>query len=248
MDIEIDTGIKFKSFIVLNRYIDRSIFLDPKLLSLIIYVALRVKRSNNITEINAISLKIGEFIIGRLTTVKEVGLTDAEYRTRFRKLQELRIIEIVKTTNKFTIGRWLENTFIDVNLEYPIFQNNQPTNQQITSQLTTNNNINNDTHKHTSISNDEYRQVIDEYMKCKGIRLQGEEIKDTAYVIKKMFNSSRRPDEIIKFMTWLRSNENKEEYPWIKGWTINTVQKKIAEFVAGKLKVRTWEDEYPRFK
>ena len=54
--------------------------------------------------------------------------------------------------------------------------------------------------------------------------------------------------EIMDFMQWLHDNENNEEAPWVRTWTIWTVQKKIPEFLAGKLKTKSVEDEYPKYE
>ncbi len=250
-------GISFPSFIAINRYMDKQILNDSKLLTLMIYIALRVKRSGK-TESNnwsGINLNIGEFIIGRLTTVKETDLTETEYRSRIKKLQTLKIIDNLQPTNKYTKGNWLENSFIDINLEQSAIQQD---NQQKSSELTTNNNINNANNPIFSIVNslnknntfntyntNDYVTVITSYMQHKGIELKGNEIKNTFFVVKKIFESERTTQQIIQFMQWLKKHEGYEEYPWINSWTINTVQRKLPEFLANKLKIRTWEDDYP---
>lgn len=101
--------ITYPSFIVLNRQFDKAIFKDSKLLSLLIFIGLRVARNEtDITySLNNIRLAPGQFIIGRLSTVSETDLTEQEYRTRFEKLVNMKIIAKVKSTNKFTIGQWL---------------------------------------------------------------------------------------------------------------------------------------------
>jgi hypothetical protein len=256
----LSTGIGFSSFIALNRYIDRRILKDSKLLNLLIYISLRVKRSSGINSdvFLPVSLKVGEFIIGRLSTVEHTDLSESEYKNRFVKLQGMGIIEVIKTTNKYTLGKWLENSFIDLNLEYGIDQQN---NQQSSDQSTTNNNTNNLNscidmfinrylvNKSTN-THEQYEHVLREYMRCKGIELKGKEVIDTLFVIKKMFDSERTPEQIINFMEWLKEFEKSEEslWTWIKMWTINTVQKKLPEHLSGKLKIQTTEDVYPAYK
>jgi hypothetical protein len=254
----LSTGIGFSSFIALNRYIDRRILKDSKLLNLLIYISLRVKRSfeTNSDVFLPVSLKVGEFIIGRLSTVEYTDLSESEYKNRFIKLQRMGIIKVIKTTNKYTLCGWLKNSFIDLNLEYEIDQQN---NQQVSDQSTTNNNTNNLnsfidmfinkylTNKDTN-THEQYGYVLREYMRCKGIELKGKEIIDTLFVIKKMFDSERTSEQIVNFMEWLKKFENDEDHIWIRMWTINTVQKKLPEHLSGKLKIQTTEDTYPTYK
>ena len=62
-----------------------------------------------------------------------------------------------------------------------------------------------------------------------------------------MFKSNRKPKDIIAFMKWLNENESNEETAWVKTWTIWTVQKKMAEFLGGKLDIEgNFEKRYPR--
>jgi len=256
MDIKNDfftTGIQFNSYITLNRNLDKRIFMDSKLLMLMIYIALRVKRSNTPDGNNwdGITLDIGDFIIGRNRTVQETDLTEAEYRSRLKKLQELNVITDLQPSSRFTKGKWVQNSFIDLNLEQVI---NPQDNQPKTNGATTNNNINNSNNLVWSVvhslnksvySTDDYVHVLCAYMHFKGIELKGEEIKDAFWVVKKIFESERTSEQVLKFMKWLHENENREEYSWIRLWTINTVQKKLPEFLAGKLKIRTMLDDYP---
>lgn len=245
-------GIQFQSYIALNRFMDRQILKDSKLLTLMIYIAMRVKRSNKVEVSNwdGIKLDIGEFIIGRHSAVQNTDLTEMEYRSRIKKLQMKNIITNLIPTNRYTKGKWIENSFIDINLEESL---NQPDNQQSTSGLTTNNNINKSNNPISLIihslntngtySDSEYERVIGAYMHYKGIELRGEEINNPYSVIKKMFESQRTPDQIIQCMKWMKEYENNELYPWLRFWTISTVQKKLPEFIARKIHIRSWMDE-----
>lgn len=233
---------------------------DPELFCLLIYIALRVKRSSKqeLIGLDNINLKIGQVVMGRLRAKNDVGITESKYRTKLRKLIDLRIIESVRITSKYSIYRWLENSFVDVNLEIPTIQQN---NQPITSGISTNNNINN-ANKYSSlisiinlvfpnISNqirDSYLNILISYMKYKGMEIRGDEVKRVLFVIKKMFDSERTVEQIVGFMKWMRENEDNEELPWVKSWTMNTVQKKLPEFIAGKLKINSWEEEYPNYR
>ncbi len=76
-----------------------------------------------------------------------------------------------------------------------------------------------------------YDLVISEYQNIKGISLQGDEYKPVQQAIKTMFMSDRTPHQIIDLMQWL---ENSTE-AWTNQWNIDTVKKKMPEFLAGKL-------------
>jgi len=89
----------------------------------------------------------------------------------------------------------------------------------------------------------DYVLVLNAYQKYKGVKLSGPEFLVPMRAIKTMFKAKRKPEEIISFMRWL--NENEEVIPWVRTWTIWTVQKKIAEFSAGKLEVIKKDDSTP---
>lgn len=80
-----------------------------------------------------------------------------------------------------------------------------------------------------------YNIVLNAFKKYKGVGLFGPEIPQHLRAIKTMFKAGRKPKQIVSFMKWLNKYEN--EIPWVGNWTIWTVQKKIHEFLAGKLKV-----------
>ena len=82
-----------------------------------------------------------------------------------------------------------------------------------------------------------YTIVLRAFQKYKGVKLYGPEINQHMRAIKTMFKSNRKPKEIVDFMKWLHDHEDHEQTPWVKSWTIWTVQKKLPEFVGGKLKV-----------
>lgn len=91
-----------------------------------------------------------------------------------------------------------------------------------------------------SFNQEDYRRVLKEYQMLKGIELQGEEFNPVRQSIKTMFMSNRTPEEIITFMKWLATSKE----IWTKNWTINTVKKKIPEFLAGKFtKDKSWQYE-----
>ena len=83
---------------------------------------------------------------------------------------------------------------------------------------------------------EDYKIVIDGYMKYKGVRVAGPEQGQARRAIKTMFKAGRKVKEILDFMKWLSDNQDNPELVWVKTWTLWTVQKKMPEFVAGKLK------------
>lgn len=256
-ELSITSGIQFSSFIALNRYLNPQIFKDSKLLTLIIYIALRVKRSNDtiLDSLDCLDLNTGEFIIGRISTVNNTDLTEQEYKTRIERLVTLKIIELVEITNKYSKYKWLENSFIDVNLER---QSIQLINQQSSSDLTTNNNTNNANKKNSFNTNntnlvnnndvnEQYKRILNVYMKYKGIELKGYEVDREIKIVKDMLASERTTEEIINCIKWFKDHEADEEFPWVKFWNLGTVQKKLPEYLAGKFK--SWiDEEFPEYE
>lgn len=98
----------------------------------------------------------------------------------------------------------------------------------------------------TRYPKEDYNIVLDGFTKYKGVKLFGPEIKQHLRAIKTMFRSNRKPKEILDFMKWLHDHESDEQYKWVPTWTIWTVQKKINEFLAGKLETKTGEEELER--
>jgi|GEM_PF-3662389 len=85
---------------------------------------------------------------------------------------------------------------------------------------------------------EDYDLVLNKYQLLKSIELQGQEFSPVRQAIKSMFMSQRTPEQIIGCMEWLASLKA----DWASRWTINTVQKKLPEFVAGKFtKDKSWQ-------
>jgi len=116
------------------------------------------------------------------------------------------------------------------------------------------NNKNNNNYKISNSNKDnskkypkeDYAMTINAFKKYKGVGLMGPEVAYHMRAIKMMFQAERKPKDIIDFMKWLHDNERNEETSWVKTWTIWTVQKKISEFVAGKLEVATGKEDLER--
>ena len=121
---------------------------------------------------------------------------------------------------------------------------NKITNKDISNNIISNNNTNKVTGK--TYPKEDYTIVLDAFKKYKGVGLMGPEVAYHCRAIKMMFQANRKPKEIIDFMKWLHDNERNEETSWVKTWTIWTVQKKMAEFVAGKLEVSIGKDDLER--
>ena len=91
-----------------------------------------------------------------------------------------------------------------------------------------------------------YEKVLDAYEKYKGIKIAGPERTQASHAIRNAFLSGHKPKDLIDFMEWLSKNEDNPQLPWVKNWILNTVQKKMPEWKAGKLNkiVESWEDEF----
>lgn len=92
---------------------------------------------------------------------------------------------------------------------------------------------------------EDYKLVINAYTKYKGIGLVGTEVVRAKRAIKQMFLAQRSVKQIVDCMKFFHDNQRDEEMKWLQFWTIETVMKKIPEFVAGKLKAHTMDDDYP---
>lgn len=82
----------------------------------------------------------------------------------------------------------------------------------------------------------DYKVVLEAYQKYKGVSIKGAEANIVRRATKTMFQSERSVKNILDFMKWISQNEDKKGMEWLKSWTIWTVQKKMPEFLAGKLK------------
>ena len=91
---------------------------------------------------------------------------------------------------------------------------------------------------------EDYTLVISAYKKYKGVGLLGPEINRARGAIKQMFLAQRSIKQIVDCMKFFSEHSHLEEYKWLSSWTLETVMKKLPEFVAGSLKVRTMDDDY----
>lgn len=87
-----------------------------------------------------IQLKPREFITGRKTLSRDLGITEGQYRQAYRKLERAGLIKTIQATNRYTIGMYRTNNVFNINLNEEL-----PTEQPfINHQPTTNNNVNNE--------------------------------------------------------------------------------------------------------
>jgi len=94
---------------------------------------------------------------------------------------------------------------------------------------------------------EDYKLVLDAFREYKGVEIAGPEVAYHCRAIKMMFQAGRSPQQIADFMKWLHSKQGDRDMAWVRTWTIWTVQKKIAEFVAGKLEPRSKKEEYQKY-
>ncbi len=85
-----------------------------------------------------------EFLTGRISTSRELGLTEGKYRNAYRKLERYGYIITIRRTKRYTIGKYLADEIFDINPtgeEPSELPSREPSNNHPT---TTNNNDNND--------------------------------------------------------------------------------------------------------
>jgi len=100
-----------------------------------------------------------------------------------------------------------------------------------------------------------YDDILEVYQKFKGITLQGKEFEPCQQSIKTMFMSGRTKEQIVEFMSWIVSvlEESKEDegiarkYVWLENWTLDTIKKKMPEFLAGKFQKVDEDIEIPSY-
>ena len=98
------------------------------------------------------------------------------------------------------------------------------------------------TRKDIKFPKTDYDIVLEVYQKLKGIKLQGREFEPCQQAIKTMFLSGRTKEQIVDFMSWIASvledgKENEKlarQYIWLENWTLDTIKKKMPEYIAGK--------------
>ncbi len=93
---------------------------------------------------------------------------------------------------------------------------------------------------------DDYRIVLNAYSKYKGVGLIGPEVLRAKHAIKQIFLAQRSTNQIIDCLKFFHDHANNENYRWLHSWTLETVMKKMPEFVSGKLRLPEIGDDIPR--
>jgi len=198
---------------------------------------------------------------------KRIGLSEPTFIAKRKQLEAMGLIKIIINSNKMVMDlKFLsrlkffklpldaskQSDYIDSAVKTLIPMDEKEgllkENSTIYNIYSTNNinNTNNIVQKSKTFPKQDYDIVLTAYKKYKGVGLVGPEVAYHMKAIKLMFQADRKPKEIVDFMKWLHDNEKNEETGWVKTWTIWTVQKKLPEFVAGKLNTKTVTDTYPR--
>lgn len=80
-----------------------------------------------------------------------------------------------------------------------------------------------------------YNQVLNAYIKYSGVPRKGNELSWAYKATRNMFLAGRKPKEIIEFMKWISEHCDESEFKWLKHWTMETVRKKLPDYLAGRL-------------
>jgi len=81
----------------------------------------------------------------------------------------------------------------------------------------------------------DYQKVIDACAKLTKVERKGPELSKLKPPIRNMFLSGRTPEQIIRFMGWLRDHRNDPQFKWLRFWTMSTVERWLPDFLAGRL-------------
>lgn len=92
---------------------------------------------------------------------------------------------------------------------------------------------------------EDYAIVLNAYKRYKGVGLFGPEQYRAQHAVKQMFLAKRSVKQIVDCMKFFASVVDTEGYSWVRSWTLETVMKKMPEFVAGKLKAPEIGDDLP---
>ncbi len=92
---------------------------------------------------------------------------------------------------------------------------------------------------------EDYVSVLNAYSKYKGLGLVGPEVLRAKHAIKQMFLAQRSVKDIVDCLRFFHDHWNKDGYQWMHNWTLETVMKKMPEFVAGKLRLPEIGDDIP---
>lgn len=84
--------------------------------------------------------------------------------------------------------------------------------------------------------NENYEMVLSAFKKYKKVGLLGPEVVRAKHAIKQMFLAQRTPKQIIDCIYFFSEHQRDEDYKWLQSWTLETIMKKMPEFIGGQLK------------
>lgn len=225
----------------------------PKLLSMS-YVSYYKKRKE-LADLKLIMIKrensnTTKIIINEQCLIENIRLPYKKYKALQESKSLSELSDLVINTTK-TLKEESEKISFEEG-QVQLFDNIYINNSQNTNNINKNNNVtrvtsNTNVVKKSTYPKEDYELVLSAFKKYKGIGLAGPEISYHAKAVKMMFQANHKPKEIIDFMKWLNEHEDDGETPWVHTWTIWTVQKKISEFLGGKLEVKTLSDQYKEY-
>lgn len=96
-------------------------------------------------------------------------------------------------------------------------------------------------------SSEDYILVLDAFKKYKKIGLLGPEVNRAKHAIKQMFLAQRSVKQIIDCIKFFSEHQKEDNFKWMQNWTLETVMKKMPEFVAGALKSSKIGDDIPDY-
>lgn len=225
-----------------RKLVDNPIFKNPKLLTVFMYCVLKASHKDHqqLLGDTIVDLKEGQLATGRQALASATGLTIQNVRTALNKLESLGIITI-KPTNKYsviTVLAWTE------------YQNdNQQTNQQVTSkspasnqQVTTNKNV-----KNVKNDNNICQQVADAFNESLGDYLGRVKVlndkrkRDIKSCIKEFANTQ---SDFSKVETWNNLFRYIEQSDFLMGRTENGWSANF-DFIINKTKlIKIVEGQY----
>ena len=90
---------------------------NPKAFRLLYEFASRSRRNGGSVDYKGklIRLKVREFITGRISTSKKVGISEREYRTLYKRFEKESLIKTIKSSNEATIGKYLADGIFFIN-------------------------------------------------------------------------------------------------------------------------------------
>src|SRR3989344_4465374 len=156
METEINMEHTNKSTFILHyRNIPQWLEQSPIAFALLALFARRARREEGEASWHGevILLKPREFITGRLSVSKELGISEGEYRGAYRKLLRYGLIRTSRVTMRYTIGLYCADGVFSINPSDnlpPDEPTDLPSDNQQLATNNNDNNVNNDSNKFNS--------------------------------------------------------------------------------------------------